>query len=49
MATLSEGKVVAVLRQCRGCGQWKRLAHFLLWARGGQVKASLHMCATCRR
>ncbi len=50
MTVLQEGEVVAVLRECRACGEWKPLEHFLLCqGRLGKVVADVKVCAKCRR
>jgi hypothetical protein len=43
------GEVVAVYRECKVCGDWKLLEHFLLLDPHGQVSRGVHQCAACRR
>lgn len=43
--------VVAVLRRCRECGDYKALEHYLIHKgrRGATVVGSVKVCAGCRR
>ena len=42
--------LVGVFRECRACGAYKELEHFLERAgRSSTVVRSVHVCAACRR